>query len=300
MKTHHKNIRQVLVERDVPVRAGGGRTKAWAWSLQDAHDRYVAGESTGELARDLGISQPGLLKRFHIAGLPIRTRGEAAQMRCDARRARLDPQEEACRLYTSGLTLDAAAKELGVSTRFVWNSLRRAGIDRRPRTRGGSKHPTWTGGYTYDKEGYILVRRIEHPDANNAGYVRAHRLVMETKLGRELTPGEVVDHIDGDTSNNHPDNLRLFANNGDHLRTTRTGRSQMPPVQRQVQRLLAVQRACQRLVATLEALENDAHWSHVAWPRPSTAPRTTPRAPSGTAPPMFAQRSSPEVSTPER
>jgi len=50
------------------------------------------------------------------------------------------------------------------------------------------------------------------------GYVREQRLVMEAKLGRYLTPEEVVHHIDGDKENNDPDNLMLFANNGEHTR----------------------------------------------------------------------------------
>jgi hypothetical protein len=41
---------------------------------------------------------------------------------------------------------------------------------------------------------------------------------MEAKLGRYLTPEEVVHHIDGDKENNDPDNLMLFANNGEHTR----------------------------------------------------------------------------------
>jgi len=51
-----------------------------------------------------------------------------------------------------------------------------------------------------------------------------HRLVMEQKIGRFLERGEVVDHVDGNTLNNHPDNLRLFETNGAHLRETLTGR----------------------------------------------------------------------------
>jgi hypothetical protein len=43
-------------------------------------------------------------------------------------------------------------------------------------------------------------------------------------LGRELTPEEVVDHIDGITIHNDPSNLRVFASNGEHLRETTSGR----------------------------------------------------------------------------
>ena len=63
----------------------------------------------------------------------------------------------------------------------------------------------------------------EHPQANRHGYVREHRFLMEQKLGRYLTRKEVVDHIDGDPSNNDLANLRLFASNGEHLQATLTG-----------------------------------------------------------------------------
>jgi hypothetical protein len=55
------------------------------------------------------------------------------------------------------------------------------------------------------------------------GHIREHRLVLEAKLGRYLNPQEVVDHIDGLTLHNHPDNLRLFDSNGAHLRATLSG-----------------------------------------------------------------------------
>tara|TARA_A100000172_G_C2994769_1_gene94134 strand:+ start:152 stop:595 length:444 start_codon:yes stop_codon:yes gene_type:complete len=50
-----------------------------------------------------------------------------------------------------------------------------------------------------------------------------HRVVMEQKLGRYLLPEEVVDHIDGLTLHNAPDNLRLFPSNDAHLRETLAG-----------------------------------------------------------------------------
>lgn len=82
----------------------------------------------------------------------------------------------------------------------------------------------WAGGVKIVK-GYSYSRTPGHPHSSkHGGYVAVHRLVMEKKLGRYLLPTEVVDHIDGDPSNNHPDNLRVFASNSDHLRETLKGR----------------------------------------------------------------------------
>lgn len=75
-----------------------------------------------------------------------------------------------------------------------------------------------------DGDGYVLIHTPTHPHATAAGYVREHRLVMESMIGRHLEPGEVVHHIDGDKQNNRPDNLQLFAANGEHLKVELTGR----------------------------------------------------------------------------
>lgn len=37
-----------------------------------------------------------------------------------------------------------------------------------------------------------------------------HRKVAEEKLGRKLTPGEEVHHIDGDHFNNDPENIEVL------------------------------------------------------------------------------------------
>ncbi len=43
-----------------------------------------------------------------------------------------------------------------------------------------------------------------------------HRVVVEEKIGRTLSKGEVVHHIDHDKHNNHPDNLEVMTQ-GDHM-----------------------------------------------------------------------------------
>ena len=44
-----------------------------------------------------------------------------------------------------------------------------------------------------------------------------HRVVMEKKIGRQLLPGEIVHHRDGNKLNNSPDNLELMTQS-DHVR----------------------------------------------------------------------------------
>ena len=80
----------------------------------------------------------------------------------------------------------------------------------------GANNPRWKGGRRVHERGYIWIYQPEHPYANCVGYVYEHRLVIEEKLGRLLRPEEVVHHIDGDKTNNVPENLDLFKNNAAH------------------------------------------------------------------------------------
>jgi hypothetical protein len=48
--------------------------------------------------------------------------------------------------------------------------------------------------------------------------VYLHRVVAEQKLGRPLKKGEIVHHLDGDPTNNHPDNLEVCSSASVHRR----------------------------------------------------------------------------------
>lgn len=95
-------------------------------------------------------------------------------------------------------------------------------------------HPSWNGGTTKDRQGYVLqrvdkdgphgylIRAIRSGDQR--GYAPIHRIVMHDKLGRKLRPNEVVHHVDGNIQNNDPSNLDIYQSNADHLRDTLAGR----------------------------------------------------------------------------
>lgn len=74
----------------------------------------------------------------------------------------------------------------------------------------GADHPRWKGGRTESSHGYVLVRKPDHPNAQNNGYVYEHRLVAQEKLGRPLREDEHVHHKNGDKTDNRPENLEVI------------------------------------------------------------------------------------------
>ncbi len=125
---------------------------------------------------------------------------------------------------SDGLSLSEMGRRIGTDHDTVAKFLEKHLIPRTPFLQRGENNPAWKGGRTTDKDGYSLVLQPDHPAANNAGYVREHRLVMEALLGRYLTALEVVHHEDDNKLNNSPENLELYDSNGKHLAETLKGK----------------------------------------------------------------------------
>lgn len=124
------------------------------------------------------------------------------------------------------LTSKQIAESVGSNQKYVQRIMLLFDLPRLPQRSPMyfDKNPSWVGGRMIDLAGYVLVNAPEnHPYSRYGNVILEHRLILEDKIGRYLLPSEVVDHIDGITIHNHPDNLRLFDCNSDHLKATISG-----------------------------------------------------------------------------
>lgn len=83
----------------------------------------------------------------------------------------------------------------------------------------GDKNPAWKGGIVKSSNGYVWVHSPNHPHKDTHNHVYEHRLVMEKHLKRYLLPTEDIHHINGIKNDNRIENLKLFKNRSEHIKS---------------------------------------------------------------------------------
>lgn len=73
----------------------------------------------------------------------------------------------------------------------------------------GKNHPKWKGGIYQDPDGYIRIKKPNHPRVDMQGYVRRSHLVAEKTIGRYLYPSEMTHHENEIRDDDRPENIKV-------------------------------------------------------------------------------------------
>ena len=150
-----------------------------------------ASKTTRKIAEELGCSNAGVIVALHRHGIVTRPSGRPA-----------GPDQLQDRAWLLGryekYTTHEIAEQLGCAQITVFKACKTLRIPLRGR------------GKRYKGTGYKYVRQP------NGQYKKAHRVIMEEHLGRQLHRWEHVHHIDGCRSNNDLSNLIVMTESEHH------------------------------------------------------------------------------------
>lgn len=166
---------------------------------------YAELGSTLKIAAKYGVSKKCVMNYMNRFGIKLERR--------------IVPVSRVRNLAKKGLT----APEIGKVMGFTSTAISRIG-----RVYGIQIRDSFHTGRILTHNGYVMVRKPDHPCADGKGYIRLHRLIMEKAIGRILGPNEVVHHKNGEKTDNRIENL-LLIDKPNHVRMHHTGKKGRGP-----------------------------------------------------------------------
>jgi len=170
---------------------------------------YQDGMSMRSMCRKFGCSNVTIINAVRRAGGVIRKQGGINRVR----RWTADEKQKICDLALNGWSQTNIALRFQSTQNTISRILIAAGVSTRPKHARLDRHGSWKGGRTTASGGYIGVLMDPNDPlfcmARSNRYVLEHRIVMARSLGRPLDKNESVHHINGDRTDNRPENLQL-------------------------------------------------------------------------------------------
>lgn len=153
--------------------------------------RIAEGASLRMLEDEIGIERKKLSREMKKAGMRVPTRIESVKF--------LWKNHKHPNIGKTGSLCPSYGRKMSDETK---QKLRDA--------MSGDKNYHWSGGRKKHSGGYILIYRPDSHLADKHGFVLEHRLVAEQKYGRKLKSSDIVHHIDGNKTNNNPENIAVL------------------------------------------------------------------------------------------